>query len=91
MGNFIVVGEVMAYYYVVPQLTTPEGITADVPAGTSWVGSPLADGTYLVKVNTLLPAAPDVLRVLDVDLPAACQASGIDPNDVKSVWAVGGD
>lgn len=79
----------MSYYYIVGQALTDEGITANVPDGTSWVGQPLTDGTYLVKTEVLLPSSYVIQRVLYDDLTTAwCSARGLIASEVKSIWGV---
>lgn len=74
------------YHYRVPAvLDASESLTADVPAGTSWVGAPCTEGDcYVVLTLTELPE-PAVLVDLE-QLPECCDAtaSGIGS------WQIGG-
>lgn len=74
------------YYHTVPAVTDESGsLTADVPAGTSWVGAPCNEGDcYLVLTLTPLEA-PAVPVSLDA-LPGCCDAA---VGHIGS-WQIGG-
>jgi len=77
-------------YYTLPLIgtgTEADPYRPDVPDGTSWVGN--TDGTdCLIATPTDLPIAPGRTKQLpEQDLENACNARGIEYNDVLT-WHV---
>lgn len=83
----------MAYYYAVQVTTGADGVTtATVPPGTSWVGQPFTDSTYLIKTITPIPPAQlQGVEILPARLAKECQKRGLVSDEILNRWGIGGN
>lgn len=80
------------YYYVVPQIgtgTNDDPYRPDVDIGSNFVGQIGTDGNYIVATLTLQSAKTGRTQLFPVQaLQNACDARGINCNDVMNTWSV---